>query len=440
MKWGWYSCVGAAAVASCVGYVAGSIATSSRQMAAPASASLAADLAWDSDLVAALESAALQTDAASEDDPGDTAVYYPDATLPRFPASETPAVHAAGVIEAAGGEQSPRRPPEPAALPDAPDAAPLPASSEERRLRQIVESELADIPEHDREIWIESLRGLPPEDALGILKLWRKFGGGPTPGLSAFPAFEPEEPSTILVPDPVPDERGTFSGVAESAAATALHHARQVVVTNLLNSETIGYRRREALFTEISLTEQNPEPLAERIDQSQGVILQSSGALDFCISGEGLFVVTDGEREYYTRCGRFQRDADGRLILQTSRGALRIQPEVTIPDQAAFVEVDQDGRLTARIADSDEPLGQFRLAAFADAARLEPVGDALFVPTPASGAAQQFAPGAEPGRAKIENMRLERANVSVEHERRTLRQIEEWIDLLQQHAPASSVP
>ncbi len=35
---------------------------------------------------------------------------------------------------------------------------------------------------------------------------------------------------------------------------------------------------------------------------------------DLAIQGDGLFVVSDGQRNYYTRAGNFQLDANGRLV------------------------------------------------------------------------------------------------------------------------------
>lgn len=436
MRIGWITGACGVVLATSVGYVVGQIVSATQQQTALRVSYVDAAMPPDADLpeIASPAAAATATDARADE----SAVYFP-SQLADFPAAQSDAVHAAGVIEATGGEETPRRGPEPAALPDSPDATPLTSSAEELRLRQIVESELSDIPEQEREIWIDALRGLPAEDALGILRLWKKFGGGPAGGLAEFPSFDPDEqPSesnTILVPDPLPEEPLFSDSVRGLTAVDALRQARQVILTNLLNSETIGYRRREVLFTEISLTQQQPAPPQVRIDQSQGGVLDTPNGLDFNIVGAGLFVVTDGEQQFYTRCGRFSRGDEGRLVLQTSRGPLALHPEVKIPEDA-LIAVNNQGKIVAfRADDARDEIGLIELARFADAARLEPVGDALFVPTPASGAPQLFIPSEEVGYAVVQQMQLERANVSVEEERRRLKQLDEWLELLQHAGP-----
>lgn len=435
MRIGWITGVCGVVVAASVGYVAGQIVSAAHQRSAHRVSYVDATTVPDRDVPEIAPPSAAKP--AAEAVAGESAVYFP-SQLADFPAAQSDAVHAAGVIAATGGEEPPRRAPEPAALPDSSDAAPLTSSAEELRLRQIVESELSDIPEQEREIWIDALRGLPAEDAMGILRLWRKFGGGPAGGLAEFPSFDPDEPgepNTILVPDPVPEEPLFSAAIPAPAAVEGLRQARQVILTNLLNSETIGYRRREVLFTELSLTGPGPAAPLVRIDHSQGGALETPNWLDFNILGAGFFVVTDGEQQFYTRCGRFSRGDDGRLILQTSRGPLALLPEVRIPEDAPVAVNDQGKIIAFRQAESQEEIGTIELAMFVDAARLEGVGDALFVSTPASGAPQLFVAGEEAGYAIVQNMQLERANVSVEDERRRLKQIDEWLELLQHAVP-----
>ena len=434
MRIGWITGLCGIALAASVGYVVGQIVSATQRQTAFRVGYVDARALPDDELPPLVSPAAAAL--AAEPEADESAVYFP-SQLADFPAAQSDAVHAAGVIEATGGGPPPRRTSEPAALPDAPDATPLTSSVEDHRLRQIVESELSDVPEQEREIWIDALRGLPAEDALGILRLWRKFGGGPAAGLAEFPSFEPgepREPQTILVPDPAPDEPLFSGSIPEAGAVDALRQARQIILTNLLNSETIGYRRRALLFTEISLPRPEPAPPLVRIDHSQGIILDTPNVLDFSIFGMGFFVVTDGEQRFYTRCGRFSRGDDGRIVLETRRGPLALEPEVTIPDEAAVVAVGGDGTIIASSLDDSTEIGRLELALFVDASRLEAAGDTLFVPTPASGPPQTFNPS-EQSIGRVRSMQLERANVSIEDERRRLKQIDEWIELLQHAAP-----
>jgi flagellar hook protein FlgE len=47
---------------------------------------------------------------------------------------------------------------------------------------------------------------------------------------------------------------------------------------------------------------------------SQGVLQNTGVATDLGINGEGFFILSDGDTEYYTRVGAFNYDADGNLI------------------------------------------------------------------------------------------------------------------------------
>ncbi|HXW97621.1 MAG TPA: flagellar hook-basal body complex protein [Gemmatimonadales bacterium] len=52
------------------------------------------------------------------------------------------------------------------------------------------------------------------------------------------------------------------------------------------------------------------------IDQNfaQGTLQSTGGTTDLAIQGDGLFVLSDGSRSYYTRAGNFQLDANGNLV------------------------------------------------------------------------------------------------------------------------------
>jgi flagellar basal-body rod protein FlgG len=78
---------------------------------------------------------------------------------------------------------------------------------------------------------------------------------------------------------------------------------------------------------------------------------------------------------------------------------------------------------------SEPVLPSIQLARFADPGQLEPVGDGLFLATPASGPPQVGAPGTL-GVTALCPMCLERSNVVIARERRQLRQIGEWLELV----------
>lgn len=165
-------------------------------------------------------------------------VYFPDHMRPpQAAAADT--VRADAVMETAGEDGVPRALPEPAeATPLSDDAA--------NALRAILDTELSDLDPADRDVWLDVLTGLPPEDAVGIVRMWKKFGTGP--GLHS-EAHRADAPPPALTPSPLAPAPFSDAGTLEIdrrhalPQRTNLHDARQLVIDNLLSAETFGYRR-----------------------------------------------------------------------------------------------------------------------------------------------------------------------------------------------------
>lgn len=374
--------------------------------------------------------------------PGDEPVFFPQP-----PVTGT-TIHADATLDAAR-DRSPAAQ-EPATLPQPDAAAPLSANGE-RALRSLLEAELPDLPAGDRDVWLDVLQGLPPQDALGILRLWKRFGSIP-------PALSRETPvATPLVPAPSPTSAPPLAVPATEAgpesdavnARTSLEAARRIVLNNLLNGRSIGFRRTEPLFSEpasavptVALASDDTIPadalqpapavqlIGTRLDQTPGELLATAGPIDMAIDGEGYFAVGDEGAPYFTRCGRFTRDDRGRLALQTARGALPVQPELVIPADAAAVLISPEGDV-AIVRDGCEPerIGALRLALFVAPDQLCSLGDALLAPTARSGD-PCFGPPDGALRGRLLSRRLESSNVDAAEEMALLRQIENWLDLM----------
>ncbi len=122
-----------------------------------------------------------------------------------------------------------------------------------------------------------------------------------------------------------------------SAAVTGLRGHQQkldVVGNNIANVNTVGFKKSQARFEDlISQTIQgatgpmedrggiNPSQvgLGMRVSSitdihTQGAITSTDRVTDLAIEGEGYFVVTDGQMEYYTRDGSFGLDRQGNLV------------------------------------------------------------------------------------------------------------------------------
>jgi flagellar basal-body rod protein FlgG len=215
----------------------------------------------------------------------------------------------------------------------------------------------------------------------------------------------------------------------------------RVIANNLANVGTTGFKRDRANFATLAYqTERaagsqssNETTYATGLNLGTGVAIQSTSrivtqgtldntgnSLDMALDGEGYFQIEmPGGQLAYTRAGNFTRSATGELV--TTQG-YRVQPGLTIPEEATSISVALDGTVSATTADgTTTELGQIQIASFTNPAGLQANGDNFLVETPASGQAQLGNPG-EAGRGNIRQGMLEGSNVNV---------VEELVDMIE---------
>jgi flagellar basal-body rod protein FlgG len=208
----------------------------------------------------------------------------------------------------------------------------------------------------------------------------------------------------------------------------------QVISNNIANMQTTGYKRQRAEFQDLlyehvrrngSQTSSQGNILPVGVDigsgvktvgtpriMTQGALLPTGRDLDVAIRGEGFFKIQQPDGTFaYTRDGSFQMDAQGRLV--TVQGSL-VQPGITIPANASAVVINAQGQVSVTAPGSTTPtvLGQVVLTRFINKAGLEPVGDNLFLETPASGQPQDGIANTD-GYGDLQQSNLEQANVQV---------------------------
>ncbi|MDR2482925.1 MAG: flagellar basal-body rod protein FlgG [Treponema sp.] len=210
------------------------------------------------------------------------------------------------------------------------------------------------------------------------------------------------------------------------------------ISNNLANVNTSGYKKVRADFEDLlyqtvktagtPATEDTVVPVGIQMGHgvkvaatqrmfSQGSLQNTENVYDMAIQGEGFFRIQmyDGSSAY-TRDGAFKVDSDGRLV--TSNGYW-VLPEITMPENflPQTIAVTQNGRVTVKIPNSDEPVqvGQLELYRFPNPVGLSAVGENLFKVTNASGDPIPGRPGYE-GMGTIVHKFLEMSNVSVVRE------------------------
>ena len=128
---------------------------------------------------------------------------------------------------------------------------------------------------------------------------------------------------------------------------------------------------------------------------TQGTLSQTGNTLDVAIRGDGFFKILMPDGTFtYTRDGSFQMDAQGRIV--TPQGNRRAAG-ITIPQNATGLTISAQGQVSVTLPGSTTPtiLGQLTLTRFINKAGLQPIGDNLFIETPASGTPQDGAPSTD---------------------------------------------
>lgn len=199
---------------------------------------------------------------------------------------------------------------------------------------------------------------------------------------------------------------------AAASGMAAQQQQLELISNNLANADVAGFKGAAASFIDI------PSPGGAGLGTAQlgshtlfahGKLVQSGGAFDVAIEGDGFFpLINDRGQRAYTRDGEFSRSPDG--TLRNAQG-WRLDG-IHIPESARSVTVDASGDVTADMPHGKQRCGRIRLAGFPAAEHLESIGGTLFLQTPASGRAH-FIPAGEPGGSCVRFGMLEQSNVSI---------------------------
>jgi len=209
------------------------------------------------------------------------------------------------------------------------------------------------------------------------------------------------------------------------------------ISNNLANVTTTGFKRNRVEFQDVlyqtlrvagsAVTQTQVSPTGLQVGLGvrpaattkmfhQGDFQRTDNPLDIALEGDGFFQIQtcEGQTTAYTRDGSFKVDANGRLV--TSDGNF-LQPNITIPQDAIFVSIGQDGTVSVVTNNVSQPqqIGQILLARFVNPAGLVATGQNLFVESAASGPPQIGPPGCN-GFARTIQGFLEASNVRIVEE------------------------
>ena len=208
----------------------------------------------------------------------------------------------------------------------------------------------------------------------------------------------------------------------------------QVSSNNIANMRTTGYKKQRAAFQDL-IYDHVRRVGAQASDQgtlipvgvdigggvktvgtprsmTQGTLSTTGNDLDVAIRGEGFFKIQMPDGTFtYTRDGTFSMDNQGRIV--NAQGNL-VQPTITVPTAASQLTINNAGQVSVIVPGSTTPtiLGTIGLTRFINKAGLSPIGDNLFVETPASGTPQDGTANLD-GFGDMQQRNLEQANVEV---------------------------
>ncbi len=207
-----------------------------------------------------------------------------------------------------------------------------------------------------------------------------------------------------------------------------------MIANNIANVQTPGFRASRVEFADLLYRQLVPEDiglppddtsvlptvgtgvtvLATTPSQRPGAQVPTARPLDIAIDGSGFFVVrlADGSSAD-SRAGEFSITSDRTVV--TSEG-LRLQPQITIPDDARGLRVQPDGAVVSLDeAGVLQTLGQIQLATFASPGALEAIGSSLYRESAASGPAVLVDPGTDEA-GRLRGATLEMANTDLAEE------------------------
>jgi flagellar basal-body rod protein FlgG len=208
------------------------------------------------------------------------------------------------------------------------------------------------------------------------------------------------------------------------------------IAQNVANLSTNGYRRSVVSFADVmasiagsTATQSTQSTLAPpqarslgagdtatvTVSNVAGALNQTNSPFNVALNGAGFFEVmrSDGTPAY-TRDGELIVNTDG--LLAFSDGS-PLAGKIAVPSDANNLQITADGHVSAFVGGNTvaTDLGQIELVQFPNTAGLAPIGNNLYVPTPAAGNAQ---PGkaAQNGFGSLQQGFLESSNVQMSDE------------------------
>ena len=155
-----------------------------------------------------------------------------------------------------------------------------------------------------------------------------------------------------------------------------------IIANNMANMNTPAFKAERLIFVEhlkkSTTSEQVSfvQDIGTMRDTSEGPLVKTDNPFDLAISGEGYFTIETPLGNRYTRHGRFQLDAESRLVTGQGNPVLdNGGSEINIPVGGGRIEVSGDGTLSSNAG----PIAKFGLVKFEDEQQLRRAANNLYI-------------------------------------------------------------
>ncbi len=250
----------------------------------------------------------------------------------------------------------------------------------------------------------------------------------------------------------VPFPLSESPGRAQSAILT-LRAAQAVILNNIANANTIGFKRLRVNFEDAGYVhravpgtvdmQNQMAPASEslglgvhlqstQLDISQGDLEDTNEPLDLAIVGEGFFQISDGQNFLYTRAGNFALNANGQMVIASHDRGRPLDPAIIIPPDALQIVINSYGTVNVTKPGGSDvtQIGAMQIARFSNPQGLTPMGGNLYAASPAAGIPQLTSPG-QSSLGIVRQYRRERSNVNLDVELNDWRRIEAQLRVFQ---------
>lgn len=156
-----------------------------------------------------------------------------------------------------------------------------------------------------------------------------------------------------------------------------LRRHMDIVANNIANMNTPAYKAERLIFVEYlqnDKTASNKDELSfvqdigTMRDTSEGPLIKTDNPFDLAISGEGYFTIETPLGNRYTRHGRFQLDAENRMVTGQGNPVLDDgNQQITIAPGSGRVSISTDGTVST----NDGVIAKLGLVKFADEQQLK---------------------------------------------------------------------